>query len=199
MNIIKYKYLIMEAIDFFPNNSKNTVYIKKSNIKNGGDGLFSKKYIVKGTSVTIYYGHKITDKEIYDLYTTYPDIYYEINRYIRGTPNGYAVNGQPIICDKTKQSNNFLGVFVNDISCIACKKDEINEKVLRNYARTIDRCNVRTEDTTDYPVYVATKRIKKKEEIYAHYGIGNWLSYIGCSPEEISDLNKEYKFSSLYL
>ena len=186
----------MKAIDIVNINSKQLVYISRSKINdndNHNNGLFAKKHITKGCPVVIYFGDKITDDEIYDLYTNDPDSYYELNKYIRGTPNGFAIKG-----DKTQINHNLLGVYVNDFASIRCNKDEINEKVLRDYAHTISRCNLKTVDTVDYPIYVSTKRIKKHEEMYAHYGIGYWLSYIGCSPIEISDLNKKYNFNSLY-
>jgi len=69
---------------------------------------------------------------------------------------------------------------------------------LKNYARTIRLCNLKVIDTIDYPVYVTTRRVKKDEELYVHYGIGYWLSHIKCTPEEISDLNEQYDFSNFY-
>lgn len=172
------------------NSNINNVYIAKSKIK--GNGLFAKRHIPKGLPVVVYYGDKITDQEVYDLYMNNPQKYYDINRYIRGTPNGYSVLG-------TKDTNTVLmGVYVNDVACISCDKKDINKDVLENYAKTINQCNLKTVDTDDYPVYSSTKRIKKNDELYAHYGIGYWLSAIGCSPLEISELNKQYDFSSFY-
>lgn len=180
------------------NHAKPIVYTKKSNIPDGGTGLFAKKHITKDIPVVIYYGDKITENQLYDLYIHDPNGYYEVNKYIRGTSNDYSINGL-VTKYKKEENSNLLGVYVNDISSINCKKEEINEKVLREYAKTIKQCNVKTVDTNEYPIYVAIKRIKKNEEIYAHYGIGNWLSSIGFTPEEISDLNKKYDFNSFYL
>jgi len=183
----------MEASQLVNFNKKQVVYIAKSKINSAGDGLFAKKFIAKNTPVVVYYGNKVTDEEIYNLYMDKPEEYYELNKYIRGTPNGFAIRG-----DKKQTNSNLMGVYVNDIGCISCKKENINEKVLKDYAQTVKKCNLMTMDTSDYPVYIASKRIKKGEELYAHYGIGYWLSFIGCSPEEISDMNRKYRFDSLY-
>lgn len=174
-------------------NAKPKVYISKSKLENGGDGLFAKKHIPKGAPVVIYFGDKITDEEIYEMYTNSPKKYYELNSYIRGTPNGFVING-----NKTIENLNLSGVYVNDIASILCERDDLDEKVLEEYAKSIKDCNLRVMDTEDYPVYISTKRIKKNEEMYVHYGIGYWLSIMGCSPEEISDLNSKYDFSRFY-
>lgn len=176
----------------------NNVYIAQSKIKGftniiSGKGLFSKKHISKGSPVVVYYGNKITDQEIYDLYMNNPEKYYEINKYIRGTPNGYSIQG-----DKTQINTALIGVYVNDVACISCDKNEINQDILKEYAQTIKKCNLKTVNTEDYPIYYSSRRIKKNEELYAHYGIGYWLSAIGCSPLEISELNNRYDFNSFY-
>jgi hypothetical protein len=172
--------------------TKPLVYVSKSKIS--GLGLFAKKNISKHNPVVIYYGDHITDDEIYKLYTTDPHSYLELSPYIRGTPNGFAIKG----C-RNQTNKNLLGVFVNDISLIDCKKEDINRGILQNYANTEKKCNLSVVDTDDYPVYFSKRRIIKGEELFVHYGIGYWLSIIGFSPEEISDLNKKYKFESFYL
>ena len=180
----------MKATELVNIKSKTTLFVSQSKIKGAGDGLFAKKYISKGNPVVVYYGDKFTNEDIYELYTNDPEGYHELNKYVRGTPNGYAVKG-----DKSQENTYLLGVYVNDIGSITCKKDEINETILKAYANTARKCNLKTVDTSDYPVYVATKRIKKGEELYVHYGTGHWLSFIGYSPEEISDLNNKYRFA----
>lgn len=182
------------ALDIIKIDSKNSLYTGKSKVKDAGEGLFSKKHVTQGTPITIYYGEKVTNEEMYDLFTNNPEKYHQLNNSIRGTPNGYAICGI-----KNMDNMNLNGVYVNDIASITCKKEEINEQVLRAYAETRKKCNVRAVDTSDYPVYIASRRIKKGDEIYAHYGIGYWLSHIGCAPNEITDLNRKYDFSSFYL
>jgi hypothetical protein len=89
-------------------------------------------------------------------------------------------------------------VYVNDIACINCSKYEVTKHILQEYANTIKQCNLKTVDTSDYPIYYSTRIIKKGEELYVHYGIGYWLLHIGCSPEAISRFNDMYNFASLY-
>lgn len=170
----------------------NQVYVAQSKVKGADDGLFAKKHITRGSPVVVYHGSKTTDQEIYDMYTDDPDAYDKVKPYIRGTPNGFAINGE--------KCNNavLMGIYVNDVACIDCVKEDLTLDIVKEYAATLRKCNLKTVDTLDYPLYYAPRRIKKNEEFYAHYGIGYWLSEIGCSPEEINALNKEYDFESLY-
>lgn len=183
----------MSAFDYInTNNKKSYLEIKKSKIKNAGNGLFTKKYIPKNTNVVIYYGEKIDKHDIYNIYMNNPNKYCELNKYIRGTSNDFVIFGIQ------NNNMNLNGVFVNDIGSITCSKNELNIDILKAYVKTKDQCNLITIETNDFPVYASRHRIKKGEELYVHYGIGYWLSYIGCSPDEISDLNIKYNFNSLY-
>lgn len=175
-------------------NMKPCVYISPSQIKNSGDGLYTKRHIPKDMPIVVYYGDKITDQEVYEMYINKPDEYYKINGQIRGTQNGFAIKG-----NKSEPNLNLSGIYVNDISCIKCKKEEINEDILKEYAKTYKKCNLKSVNTKDYPVYISIKRINKNEELYVHYGIGFWLSMIGCTPDEINELNSKYNFDNFYL
>ena len=172
--------------------TKPLVYVGKSKVS--GSGLFAKKNISKNNPVVMYYGNHITDDEIYELYTNDIQSYLELSPYIRGTPNGFAIKGS-----RDQTNKNLLGVFVNDISLIDCRKEDISKEILKKYANTEKQCNLKVIDTNNYPVYFSKKRIKKGEELYVHYGIGYWLSIIGFNPEEISYLNKKYNFENFYL
>lgn len=170
----------------------NQVKVEQSKIKNAGQGLFAKKHIQRSQPLVIYYGSTITDEEVYDLYMNNPDRHLALNSFIRGTPNGFSIMGE---------KNNvpvLQGVYVNDISCISCPKELITKEILQEYANTFKQCNLKTVDTSDYPIYYTVRSIKKGEELYVHYGIGYWLLYIGCRPEEISEYNSKYDFASLY-
>lgn len=173
----------------------STLYIKKSNIqhKDAGNGLFVNFNVKPNTELVVYYGEKINMDDLYDIYIKNKDKYFEINKYIRGTPHNYVICG-----DLYETRTKFLGVYVNDIGSITCTKKDLTLDILKKYAKTINKCNVRVDDSGEYPIYISVKTIKKGEELYAHYGIGYWLSYIGFLPEEISDLNKKYNFSCLY-
>lgn len=176
--------------------SKPKTYISQSRVQNGGRGVFTNKNFIKDTPMIVYYGTKLTDHEIYNMYMYEPQgsaKYYQISDYLRGTPNGFVIHG-----DINVQNPNLQGVYVNDISSIDCQKDELTSDILKKYAQTAKLCNVHVIDTTDYPVYITTRRIKKNDELYVHYGIGYWLAHIGFSPDEISTLNDLCKFDDLY-
>lgn len=166
--------------------------VKQSKIKGAGQGLFTKKYISKGQPVVTYYGEKIKTEEVLKMFLQSPKQYYELNKQIRGTPHGYSVKGQ---IDSSNLS--LCGVLVNDISSINCKKQDLTKEILQLYVKTSLNCNLITDNSFEYPVYVSSRRIKKDEELYVHYGIGYWLSHIGCTPDEISDLNKKWPFHQL--
>jgi hypothetical protein len=177
----------------FDSNLKHVI-VGPSKIKGAGQGLFAKKQIQRDQPVVVYHGTKITDREVYDIYINNPDEHKRLNSIIRGTPNGYVIQG--IKCNVPV----LQGVYVNDISCIniKVKKEEITKDVLQNYANTIKQCNLKIVDTVDFPIYYSVKTIKKGDELYVHYGIGYWLLHIGFAPEEINNLNKTYNFASFY-
>lgn len=170
----------------------NQVKVDQSKIKNAGQGLFAKKHIKRSQPLVIYYGSQITDDEVYELYINNPDKHLALNTFIRGTPNGFSIMGEkndvPVL----------QGVYVNDIASINCPKELITKEILQEYVNTAKQCNLKTVDTADYPIYHTLRSIKKGEELYVHYGIGYWLLYIGCRPEEISAYNDKYNFASLY-
>lgn len=169
------------------------VVIAQSKINNAGQGLFAKKQIRISQPVAVYYGSTLTDEQVYDIYTNNYEEYLRMNAFIRGTPNGFNILG-----DKNITVDVLQGVYVNDIGCINCTKDQINKQVLQEYANTYKKCNLKVVDTMDYPIYYAIRTIKKGEELYVHYGIGYWLLHIGFLPQEISKLNDIYNFDSLY-
>lgn len=184
----------MSSCEYIGLNSNPKVYIDNSHVIGGGKGLFTVSNYRKNTPMVIYYGDKITDQQVYDMYIKNPNDYYDNFAYFRGTPNGYVVNGKIV----TTTNLNICGVYANDIQSITCNKEELTKEILKTYAHSITACNLKVVDTRDYPVYSTSMRVKKGDELYVHYGIGYWLAYIRCTPEEISDLNDEYDFSSLY-
>lgn len=169
------------------------VVINQSKITAAGQGLFAKKQIRISQPVVVYYGSKITDEQVYDVYINNHEEYIEMSAFIRGTLNGFNILG-----DKNNNVDVLQGVYVNDIARIDCKKNQVNKQILHDYATTYKKCNLKVVDTADYPIYYATRTIKKGEELYVHYGIGYWLLHIGYLPQEISELNDIYNFESFY-
>jgi hypothetical protein len=184
----------MNASSLLNIKGKPKVHVAKSHIKNGGNGLFASSYFTKNVPMVIYYGHLLTHQQVYDIYMDHQEIYYQMSDDLRGTSGNNVILG-----DRNNTNPNLLGVYVNDISFINCPKNEINRNILSKYAQTHQVCNLKVVDTPDYPVYVTTCRVKKDEELYVHYGIGYWLTHIGCTPDEISTLNDYYDYESLYI
>ena len=171
---------------------KVPVYVAESKIEGAGLGLFAGKQISSSQPVVIYYGSKMLSEDVYDLFMSNPESYGEAQSIIRETPNGYAIRGE-----KTEKTA-LHGVYVNDVAKIQCEKDSVDRDALVEYINSAKNCNLKTIDTSDYPVYVSTRRIKKHEELYVHYGIGYWLLQMGYGPEELNVLDQYYKFSTLY-
>ena len=71
----------MKALDLFYGESSDLVYIKKSKIKNAELGLFANKDIEKDKPVVIYFGDKIKDDEILNIYITNKKKYYKMTKY----------------------------------------------------------------------------------------------------------------------
>ena len=55
----------------------------------------------------------------------------------------------------------------------------------KHYSKSKNICNVEVLNTTDFPIYVAKKDIKKGQELFVHYGIHYWLLDLGISPTEL--------------
>jgi hypothetical protein len=173
----------MYASDLLSETETPCVYRAPSLIHPGGQGLFSRYKIAKGRPVVVYYGTLLTHQEIYELYRSDSEQYYQLSDDLRGTLNGQVVCG-----DREVTNPNYQGIWVNDISSLS---DEIN---IDRYLETLQLCNLKVVETLDYPVYIATRQIKKNEELTVHYGPGYWLSHLHMTPEEISDLDQKYHF-----
>lgn len=162
------------------------VSIKKSNIRNGGFGLFADVDINEGEYVVTYYGDKIDMEGMYNIYINNREKYEAMNKYIRGTPHGYVIYGIK------SRDIRMCGVYVNDIDRIKCDKNNININIINKYKKSVNRCNLRVDDRGEYPIYISNRKIRRGEELYVHYGVGYWLQNIGFSPEEISEINNKY-------
>lgn len=164
--------------------SENILNIKKSplvykKINEKGKSLFAKKTIKKGTPIIIYYGDIIDKKEIYNEYVNDRENYIKnIGPYIRDIDDNKVVNGVGYL---EHENLNLCGVLVNDYCCI----NNDNKIEMLKYIESKNNCNVEIIETNDFPIYYSTKKIKKDEEICAHYGIGYWLLNIGIDADKI--------------
>ena len=159
------------------NINKPPLVYKKTNEK--GKSLFAKKTIKKGTPIIIYYGAIIDKKEIYNEYINDRENYIKnIGPYIRDINDNKVVNGVGYL---EYDNLNLCGVLVNDYCCI----NNDNKIEMLKYIESKNNCNVEIIETNDFPIYYSTKKIKKDEEICAHYGIGYWLLNIGIDADKI--------------
>tara|TARA_B100001094_G_scaffold332946_1_gene407473 strand:+ start:3233 stop:3781 length:549 start_codon:yes stop_codon:yes gene_type:complete len=165
------------------NINKMPLIYKKENEK--GVSLFARKFIKKGTPIAIYYGDIENKSEIYEEYIKNKKNYIKnIGPYIRDINDTKVVNGINYL---NNENLNLCGVLVNDYFCI--NKDDKEE--IKKYIESKKKCNVEIIETNNFPIYYAIKKIKKDEEICAHYGIGYWLLHIGTDADKIKNKMNE--------
>ena len=143
--------------EYFGENS-DIVKIKKSNIPNGGKGLFATKSIKKGDFICWYFGVLIEASFV---------------------ENGYYDSDYLL-----KSPNTNLVIDANDPK--SCFGRYINDSL------SLQKNNARYEfydDTTSVGI-IATKNIKKSEEIYMSYGADYWLE--NRRYNLLSNTNKQY-------
>jgi hypothetical protein len=182
----------MNASDLLPFSSKPKVQVRQSSIDNGGQGLYSLGCFPKNTPMVVYHGISLTDQEIYDLYTANHDDYYQLSDHLRGCCGGRVIYGQP-----SADNPNLQGVYVNDVATI-CDDTDL-PSTIAEYTKTSVSCNLKVVEKVDYPVYMTTRRVKKGDELYIHYGAGYWLAHMRYSPDLISDLNQLYHFEDPFV
>jgi hypothetical protein len=151
-----------------------------------GRTLRAKRHIPKSTPVVIYYGETKTIDDNLSEYFDDPKKYIEEQGpYIRGHPikKDISIDATKIVYENfSKTPSNLVGVLVNDIA----KPKSLKIEDLKEYLNTSSRCNLETIPTSDYPLYVAKRKIKKGEILTVHYGLGYWLLHMGVPPEKIS-------------
>jgi SET domain-containing protein len=165
------------------NINKTPLVYKKQNEK--GTSLFAKKNIKKGTPLLIYYGDINDKNEIYKEYINDKENYIKnIGPYIRDINDNKVVNGIKYL---DNENLKLCGVLVNDYCNI--KNNDKNEML--KYIESKKNCNVEIIETNDFPIYYSIKKIKKDEEICAHYGIGYWLLHMGIDADKIKNIIDE--------
>ena len=178
----------MDCFNYLNPNNEPLVYVKKSLIENAGFGIFAKKNIKKNTPIIIYYGEKITNKEIMNFYLKDKKNYQKnISPYLRSTgiPDT-QVNGK-----KSEKSNNInlKGYLVND----SCNITNIDDNSIDKYLSNNNNNNLSILETKDFPIYYSIRDIKKDEELYVSYGLGYWLLQSNCKPENIRKIYEKFK------
>jgi len=120
------------------------LHVKKSTIPGAGKGLFTKKFIPKGSRIAEYKGKITTWKDV--------DHHEGLNAYI------YYINRHHVI-DSSKHKNN-LARYAND-----AKGSENGVKLMNNCFFVIDNCRVFLESKRDIP---------PKSELLVGYGKEYW-------------------------
>ncbi len=120
------------------------LHIKKSTIAGAGKGLFTKKFIPKGSRIAEYKGKISTWKDV--------DHHEGLNAYI------YYINRHHVI-DSSKYKNN-LARYAND-----AKGSENGGKLMNNCRFVIDECRVFLESKRDIP---------PRSELLVGYGKEYW-------------------------
>lgn len=157
---------------------------KKSNIKNAGNGLFAKKIFYKGDIVCEYAGQVMSKEETFESYQLDHNNYTKkIHPYVRDLSDTKVVVGKEYPGNLYKS-----GVLVNDASIL--KTDE--EKDMINYVKeSLKKSNVDIFVKDNKAYYKAIKKIRKGDEILAHYGIAYWLLYNGVDAQMIAIMNRD--------
>lgn len=148
---------------------------KQSNIPDAGAGLFAGTMFRKGDTVCEYAGTKMDKVETMDMYLDDQDTYLtDIHPYSRDLDESTVIIGD--------RSMPRSGVFVNDGASLKFKTPTaIKQYISASKAKQ----NVHTNIIDGKIYYVASKRIKKGEEIYAHYGPYYWLLLNGIPAEQL--------------
>ena len=87
-----------------------------------------------------------------------------------------------------------MGVYVNDYD----KLKNSTKKEMKRYAKTAQKCNLEIADTLDFPIYFSRRKIKKDEELFAHYSIGYWLLHLGTKVEDMEEIYKKHDWNKFY-
>jgi len=181
------------ALFYFKLNNKPLFKVVQDSNPELGQTLQATQRIVRGTPVVLYHGKMITSKENVETYLENPSEYIEKKaKYIRGhsSNNDISIDASQVVENfnrgEGKINLNLMGVLVNDVA----KPNSLKIEDLRKYQLSTDKCNLEVSrfETSDYPLYVAKRRIKKGEILTVHYGLGYWLLQMGVKPEEISEM-----------
>lgn len=158
------------------------VKVKPSKINNAGKGVYAESLYRKGDRVCEYAGNIMDKKLTMDMYLMDRSRYLqEIHPYARDLDEKRVIIG-----DRSLEQCGFkAGVYVNDAGCL----NKVDSNSIASYKSTEQKCNVKSVRYDDRLYYVATKRIKRGEELYAHYGVHYWLLLNNVPAEQLKLIN----------
>ena len=146
------------------NKYNQKVYVKESNIPNGGNGLFAKQDIQKGEVIATYGGQLIDPADARFADKTY------IAEFEYG--RGYKINGD--------NEDGDLGMFANSVG--PAGEDE-TVHVEQNAAFDLMTKKILPNDRGRFDIR-AKRKIHKDEEIIVNYGQGYWKHLTETIPTE---------------
>jgi hypothetical protein len=155
----------------------NNIKLQKSDIH--GFGIFAIEDIKKGSVITYYPSHAITDNIIkkngHKKYM-FNDEPFKINCDYKQKINNYSIFGNP---DKVENAL-LLGHMINDSSCVCIDSDnisdvEIKNSVCRYILESNNNCMIKLDEYIGIAYIITTKNIKKNEEIHVSYFPEYWL------------------------
>jgi hypothetical protein len=157
------------------------VEIKESTIPNAGLGLFAKRKFTKGENIAVYYGSEIKEQPSqYSLLLNPYVIQSSKGRYTLGQvdPIPPAHLGAQFTNDPFMDEESYRALL--SIDCRAVDS-ELIKTTLRKYISavfsSINLSNAALSETqSSFQVFVASRRIKKGEEIFYPYGMRYWVN-----------------------
>ena len=151
------------------------VEIKPSLISNAGKGVFATMDCKEGELLTCYPGDVLLQNSGFtglpdDLKNDEDKLQSRLSRYCIGVTDDYAIMGLP----ELDQDMAYVGHMINDAA-----RPPVTEADLENYTTESDRlANAEIVSLEDlHMVAIATRDIKKGEEIYGSYGIQYWTDH----------------------
>lgn len=158
------------------------IEIKKSSIKNGGYGVWATQDILEDTAITEYYGSKLSLEKYDDLQAIFLSNANSLTEdQIKIIQNDAVLNcgSYYIVGEKQYKDKSKCGQIINDVSFLK----DFSEKSFYAYDDSSKDCNV-------YPVFgeptlmFSSRKIKKGEELFYHYGNKYWQSRIKSNDEK---------------
>ena len=177
----------------------NKIKLQKSDVH--GIGVFATDDIKKGSIITFYPSHAITNnKNELNKYLFSKELF-KINCEYKLKINNYSIFGNP---DNT-ENTMLLGHMINDSSCICIDPNnisdiEIKNSVCRYVLESNNNCMIKYDEYIGIVYIITTKNIKKSEEIYISYLPEFWFSkYNNVSNMYRKIIEKDNKFKLFML
>ena len=160
------------------------IEIRKSSIKNAGNGLFSTNFIPKDTIITEYGGKIVTEQKAQEMDNTnnLESLYYSLN----------MGNNKTLIGNKDTKNLQKCGQLINDAGCLK-NPDNLDKQDAKKYIKTAEKVNCEFIIDKDKVFIKSIRDIKKDEELFIHYGYDYWLRLKYNDDVSIKKIEKDHK------